>query len=111
MSDVQYELAASSWGGRDTIDIISIQNTIIASFHLEFVQRGGDNTWRYVLSVVERLVEPVPGHPSVLRDQDGVEVDLDNAPSSGEFVFARNGEPSFPNGQMLTANKGYCCLD
>jgi hypothetical protein len=91
MSDVQYELAASSWGVRDTIDIVSVQNTLIASFPLEFVQRGGDNSWRYVLGVIEQLVDTVPGHASVIRDQSGADVDLEEAPWSGEFVFAQNG--------------------
>ncbi|RSH89906.1 hypothetical protein EHS25_001892 [Saitozyma podzolica] len=91
MSNVQYELAASSWGVGDTIDIVSVQNTLIASFPLEFVQRGGDNSWRYVLGVLEQLVDIVPGYASIIRDQSGADVDLEEAPWSGEFVFAQNG--------------------
>jgi hypothetical protein len=92
MPDVQYELASSSWAVRDTIDIVSVQNTLIATFPLEFVQRGGDNSWRYVLGVIEQLVDTVPDHACVIRDQNGTHVDLAEAPWSGEFVFAQIGE-------------------
>jgi hypothetical protein len=66
-------------------------DTRIATFPIEFVQRGGDNTWRFVLKIVQELLESQSGSLPVLKDLDGGLLDLNQAPWAGTFSFEHVG--------------------
>lgn len=87
MPTTSYELAVDTWTDTDSIEITSASNLRIASFPLSFVQTGGDNTWRYVLKVVDQLVEKGSDQLGVIIDTHGVAVSLDDAPSSGLYHY------------------------
>jgi hypothetical protein len=86
-----YTTASGVWRRGGVIKILSILETIIASFPLDFVREGGDNTWRYILLAINLLVEDDPDHPGHIENQDGTAVDLDDAPSSGIFRYVEQG--------------------
>lgn len=87
MPTTSYELAVDTWTNTDSIEITSTSNSRIASFPLSFIQRGGDNTWHYVLRVVDQLVEKDSDQLGVIIDTRGVAVNLDDAPSSGLYHY------------------------
>lgn len=87
MPTTSYELAVDTWTNTDSIEITSTSNSRIASFPLSFIQTGGDNTWRYVLKVVDQLVEKDSDQLGVIIDTHGVAVNLDDAPSSGLYYY------------------------
>lgn len=93
MDGYRYERADERWRRTDTIEILSIVDTEIAYFPLAFVQRGGNNTWQFVLDIVRLLVveDPVnPGH-IFTRPQDGAPVDLSSPPRAGTFHYIQEG--------------------
>ncbi|KIR59183.1 hypothetical protein I314_05169 [Cryptococcus bacillisporus CA1873] len=87
MSTTFYELAVDSWTDTQSIEITSTSNSHIASFPLSFIQTGGDNTWRYVLKVVDQLVKKDSDQLGVIIDAHGMAVSLDDAPSSGLYHY------------------------
>jgi hypothetical protein len=89
--EVTYELAAVRWRRSDSIDILSILDTRIAVFPLDFVSSCGDCTWKYVLRVVEQLVVPIPGHRGVIVTEQGDPVDPEMPPSAGVFRYKQLG--------------------
>jgi hypothetical protein len=93
MSDATYERAIARWRRAGHVTIRSINDCEIAVFPLKFVATGGDNTWRYVLSVVEQLVEPVPEHPGMIFTNGPTpeRVDLDGPPHEGVFLYKQLG--------------------
>lgn len=86
-----YTTGSGVWRRGGVIKVLSILETNIASFPLDFVREGGDNTWRYILLVINLLVEGDPDHPGHIDNQDGTAVDLDQAPSSGIFRYVEQG--------------------
>jgi len=96
---ITYELAAVRWRRSETVDIISRLGVQIAVFPLTFLHTCGDNTWQYVLYVVEQLVDQVRGHPGriVIEDDaqvadDAVPVDLYATPTAGTYYYIQDGE-------------------
>jgi hypothetical protein len=87
MGEVHYELAIRRWRRGGNIEILSIHDTQIAVFPLEFVAKGEDNTWQFVLDVVQQLVEPLPDHPATIFTDDGEPVNLVESPSAGIFRY------------------------
>jgi hypothetical protein len=65
---------------------------LIASFPCDFVRAGGDNTWQYILDMVDSVIDPEPGHPGIIRDSSGLPVDLEAPPTGGDFWFEHSGE-------------------
>jgi hypothetical protein len=87
-----YQLAVHAWGTyHDAITIQSISGSTIALFPVPFIRAGGNNTWRYVLEVVNQLIEPDPNHCGVLKVDAEEVLDLDAAPSSGVYVYVQQG--------------------
>jgi hypothetical protein len=108
MPTVSYELAVDSWVDTKSIDILSLSDSRIATFPLAFVQRGGDNSWQYVLNVVQQLVDQIPDRPGIITDADGVPLNLADAPSSGLYRYMQPGASieiwiDCPNPWTLTA--------
>lgn len=66
-----YPLALDLRDGTSAIIIRSITSTRIATFPIDFVQCGGDNTWAFILEAVQELVESQIGLLFVLKDSDG----------------------------------------
>lgn len=87
-----YQLAVHAWNTyHDAITIRSIDGSTIALFPVPFIRTGGNNTWRFVLEVVNQLIDPDPRHPGVLKDDAGGVLDLEAAPLSGVYLYARQG--------------------
>jgi hypothetical protein len=57
--------------------------TAIASFRLDFVRDTEENTWQYIMVLIERVVEPEPGQPTILPDSTGPPVDCSLVEISG----------------------------
>lgn len=100
MSTVNYKLAIEGWAESERIVIRNRMTSpsVIASFPLDFVWAGGDNTWQYILDMVENVVDPEPGHPGIITDSAGLEVDLEASPTCGDFWFKHSGEHLKPAG-------------
>jgi hypothetical protein len=86
-----YTTASGVWRRGGVIKIASIMETPIASFPLDFVRDGGDNTWRYISYVVGLLVEVDPSHPGHIEDENGAAVVLNQAPPTGLFRYIEQG--------------------
>ncbi|RSH82996.1 hypothetical protein EHS25_005706 [Saitozyma podzolica] len=88
-----YSLAVQSWSDQPITIRCFRTDERIASFPLEFVRRGGNNTWQYVMDVVNQLVEQAAGGRPVIRTSSGEEVSLTDAPTSGVFKYEQVGSP------------------
>jgi hypothetical protein len=87
MPNTYYERAVDSWGSYESVVLRSRDGTIVASFPLPFIQRGGNNTWGYILDVVDRLVNTDPNHPWAVRDHEDQVVDPTQPPRGGLYLF------------------------
>ncbi len=85
-----YALAQYSWDDVDVVTVSSRGGQLIGTFPLDFLRRGGIDTWTYVLDVVGQLVDH--GEGGVIRDENGRTVDPSAAPESGDFWFDSLGE-------------------
>lgn len=85
----RYQLASDFWEGPSVIVRASdSRGDRIATFPIDFLRRGGDNTWSYVYGVIaELVVHEGPASRSVILDEKGKEVDHGQAPSAGQFFF------------------------
>nr|ODO04312.1 hypothetical protein L204_00670 [Cryptococcus depauperatus CBS 7855] len=90
----EYPLAVHFWGSPEIVAVHSDHGTRIAVFPLEFIRKGGDNTWSYVLYVVRQLIVLEPGQSCQLQNEDGIELDLNEAPQAGSFRFHVEGSQS-----------------
>ena len=88
-------LAVHRWRRTEKIIIQTIHDTEIAVFPLSFIQGCSDNTWQYVLDVVNMLVVPDFERPGVIRAEDGVPVILSRPPSAGKFLFEQPGSSAW----------------
>jgi hypothetical protein len=87
-----YERAVTAWNG-PRITIISPADKPIAHIPLDFVIRGGDNTWAYVVGVVRQLVVEDDG-----RIFDGAQaVSPADPPFAGTFVYSARGKRDLPS--------------
>lgn len=64
----------------------------ISSFLLDFVRGGGDNTWQYILEMVEDDVDPEPGKSGIVRDSTSLPVNLETTASASDFWYEHGGE-------------------
>ncbi|WVO21738.1 uncharacterized protein IAS62_003050 [Cryptococcus decagattii] len=83
-----YPLALDLWDAGSSVVIRSTNGTRIASFPLDFISRGGDNTWSYVLYVIDQLIISESGRGRIIKDKHGRVLDPNESPSAGEFVFS-----------------------
>jgi hypothetical protein len=84
-----YEKAIGSWNSPQ-IEIISLDGKAIARIPYAFLTRGGDNTWSYILHVVQQLVRETGGWIYL----SGSPIDLGLPPSPGVYIYAVDGEMS-----------------
>lgn len=95
-----YPLAVHSWRSTRGPLLIRHANTssLIATFPVEFVEQGGDNSWRYVIGVVEQLIDGPPStRRGTLKDASGWAVQAENPVDSGVFWYDIAGESIFPS--------------
>jgi len=85
-----YDKAVGSWDSPQ-IEIISLDGKAIARIPHAFLTRGGQNTWEYILHVVNQLVLETGGWIYL----SGAPVDLRLAPSPGLYVYAVDGKLFF----------------
>ena len=86
-----YTTSSGVWRRGGVIEIVSRLDTFIASFPLDFVAKGGDNTWGYVTFAVTLLLEVEPLHQGKIVDQAGHPMDLDLPPHAGTYRYIENG--------------------
>ena len=93
MPSPKYPLAAKSWAqtGTPSLEIKFASGKRIASFPLAFIKDGGDNTWRYVLEVVDLVVDQSHDLSGVITDLKGAVLDLDDVPCAGTFTYKHLG--------------------
>lgn len=94
-----YEQAVETWSG-ELVQVVSLDGKAIARIPIDFLARGGDNTWSYVIHVVHQLVLEREG--SIY--QDGVSVHPELAPLPGIYIYDVPGFTSvhFSPGPTLT---------
>ncbi|OWZ61946.1 hypothetical protein C366_00872 [Cryptococcus neoformans Tu401-1] len=85
-----YALAQHFWRDSEVITISSYDNQLIGTFPLNFIKRGGLNTWAFVSDIVHQLVDIVGG--GFIRAKNGNPVLLQEAPYAGDFVFVPHNE-------------------
>lgn len=102
----RYPLAVHSWNPGSVPLLVRCQRTneLVASFPLEFVKRSGNDSWRYILDVVNQLVEPSPGHKPIIRDGAGVAVELSMSTAEGVYWFEQSGSS---NGVTMSRGPEY----
>lgn len=95
-SERTYQLAVHAWNAyHDSVAIQSNTGVAIAFFPVPFIRNGGDNTWRYVLQVVNQLVESHAPHIGVIKNLEGEVLDSEAAPLSGTYVYEQTGQSRF----------------
>ena len=87
-----YNTAASAWPRSKRLLLVSVLDTPIAKFPINYLESCGDNTWEYVSYVVSLLVEADPLHPGAIIDPEhGNAVDPCATPVAGTFRYIENG--------------------
>jgi hypothetical protein len=86
-----YTTASGVWRRGGVIRIFSLFETLIASFPVDFVKDSGDNTWRYISVVIAMLVEVDEERSVRIIDQDGVDMELEQAPKAGIYHYVEEG--------------------
>lgn len=86
-----YLTAAQLWRRTPCVNVLSVLDTSIAIFPLDFLSTCGDNTWDYILFVISRLVNPDPLHPGLIVNDQGDPVDLESIPVSGDYRYLETG--------------------
>lgn len=89
--DTTYTTAAGKWRRCDFVEVVSVHDTAIASFPTNFLASCGDNTWSYILGVINLVVDADTQHPGVIYDTQHQTVDLGSAPFAGTFRFLEQG--------------------
>jgi hypothetical protein len=103
---ITYTTAAGVWRRGGVVEVMSIKDTLIASFPLDFIIDGGDNTWRYVCQAVALLIEVEPGHEGLLVDNDDTAVNVDDPPTAGIYRYIEHGQEWFrPSGRTDKARQ------
>jgi hypothetical protein len=64
---------------------------VFAKIPIEFLRKGGLNTWGFVLAITNMLVDPVLDCPGTIRTASGDPIDLTSIPSEGAFVYTQEG--------------------
>lgn len=77
--------------GHIKVHASTLDGLVFAKIPLEFVRKGGLDTWGFVLDLVNMLVDPVPHAGGMLRHADGEMVDLSGSPSEGHYVYVQDG--------------------
>jgi hypothetical protein len=87
MAPTFYPLAQYSWDDPSVLYVFSRPpaRQLIATFPISFIQKGGDNTWSYVLDVVNQLVQDQ--NQGIIKSENDVQVELDDEPVAGTFWF------------------------
>lgn len=105
-----YPLALDLWDSGSSVIIRSAIGTRIASFPLNFISRGGDNSWSYVLYVIGQLIIPESSRTGIIKDEHGRVLDPNERPSAGVFFFFKRA--SYPgdlyNDKRLSADCKFC---
>lgn len=94
-SERLYPLSTVSWGARRASEIIHIStpdDRVIGRFPVQFVFEGGDNTWGFIIHVIQILIDYDAQFPSVILDANGSPVDNQSAPTQGRFVYEQPGQ-------------------
>lgn len=86
---IYYPLALDLWDYSSSIVIRSTKGTRIATFPLDFISRGGDNSWSYVLYVIDRLIISESSRGGIIKDEYGRVLDPNDCPSAGVFFFSQ----------------------
>lgn len=89
-TDPMYPLAQHSWDDQDVITVSSLENQLISTFPLDFIRRGGVNTWEYILDVVGQLVEG--NERGMITAQDGSSVEPTEVPQVGDYIYVPAGK-------------------
>ncbi|WP_348253320.1 hypothetical protein, partial [Salmonella enterica] len=76
----RYQLASDFWDCPCVTIRIARSDDRIATFPIDFLRQGGDNTWNYIYTVVAELVCRHPTSQGQIVDDKGTEVDPDGSP-------------------------------
>ena len=75
------------------VEVVSLHDTRIASFPVDFLKSCGDNTWSFVLFVVQLLVIPDPEHLGAIYEENNQEtaVELHHSPRVETYRYVQSG--------------------
>ena len=82
-----YDGAITRWRRCSRVIVNTESGVRLAAFPVTFLEQCGDNTWSYVLHVLNLLVEPVDGCPGVVVDDAGAFVVGDQSPEAGNYKY------------------------
>ena len=92
MAPVRYDLAVASWRNSDVISIVSASGSPIAYFPLDFIMKGGQPEWTYVILAIQQITDQAIGTQWGLQDTDGQVVSAEAIPRAGKFIYGTQGE-------------------
>ncbi|CAD6586822.1 MAG: hypothetical protein TREMPRED_004564 [Tremellales sp. Tagirdzhanova-0007] len=87
MAPVRYDLAVASWRNSDVISIVSASGSPIAYFPLDFIMKGGQPEWTYVILAIQQITDQAIGTQWGLQDTDGQVVSAEAIPRAGKFIY------------------------
>ena len=90
---IHYISSPGKWRRCGVVEVVSLHDTRIASFPVDFLESCGDNTWSFVLFVVQLLVIPDPEHPGAIYEENIAEtaVQLHDSPQEGTYRYVQPG--------------------
>ena len=104
---VHYISSPGKWRRCGVVEVVSLHDTLIASFPVDFLLSCGDNTWSFVLFVVQLLVIHDSEHPGAIYADKHADsaVELDRSPTEGTYRYVQSGAPKLVSPSMLQAEE------
>ncbi len=78
--------------GHISIHATSPTGLVFAKVPIQFLRKGGLNTWDFVLAITNMLVDPVPSCPGTIRTTTGNPIDITSVPTDGDYVYIQEGK-------------------
>ena len=69
----------------------SLNGIVFAKVPVEFIRKGGLDSWDFVLDIVNMLVDPTPNCPGMIKTASGVAIDLTARPTEGHYIYVQTG--------------------
>ena len=82
--------------GHISVHDASISGLVFAKIPIEFLRKGGLDTWDFVLAITNMLVDPVAGSPGSISASNGEAIDVMSPPKEGHYIYTQDGSSPCP---------------
>ena len=70
----------------------TLDGLVFAKIPLDFVRKGGLDTWSFVLNIVNMLVDPIPQCLGTIKNAGGGSLNMSESPIEGHYIYVQDGK-------------------